>query len=99
METITSTPYFPLLLVGALVGIAVLPTFIAIVRGVDEIMLIILFNVLACATVLGWPIALVMAIKWPRRRDYETPPPRHPRPPRIQSTPPHEYWWTQERQQ
>lgn len=60
-----------LALIAVLLSLAVLPTFIAIVRGADELMLIILVNAL-CATVLGWPVALIMAIKWP---------PKHPRPP------------------
>jgi hypothetical protein len=65
--TITSNSFFWLLLIGGLVVLAVLPTLIALVRGADELMLIVLVNVLGCAIVFGWPIALVMAIKWPRR--------------------------------
>lgn len=62
-----------LAIITAFVALAVLPTFIALVRGADEILLIMLVNALCCATVIGWPIALVMAIKWPRK---------HPRPSR-----------------
>jgi hypothetical protein len=54
-------------LVGGVVFLAVLPTLIALIRRAEDIEIIMLFNALGCATVLGWPIALVMAIKWPRR--------------------------------
>jgi hypothetical protein len=60
-----------LTIVTVFMVLAVLPTFIALIRGADEILLIMLVNALCCATVIGWPIALVMAIKWPRK---------HPRP-------------------
>ncbi|QKG20119.1 superinfection immunity protein [Actinomadura verrucosospora] len=65
----------------AFIGLATLPTFIALVRGADEILLIMLVNALCCATVIGWPLALIMAIKWPRKypRPLKTPTPlRHP---------------------
>ncbi|MFD0857257.1 hypothetical protein ACFQ07_33950 [Actinomadura adrarensis] len=67
METIMSHPLFWLLLIGGLAFLAVLPTLIALARGADEIALIMLFNALACATIFGWPLALWMAIRWPRR--------------------------------
>ncbi|MER6808129.1 superinfection immunity protein [Spirillospora sp. NPDC000708] len=71
-----------LTVVTVFVVLAVLPTFIALVRGADEILLIMLVNALCCATVIGWPIALVMAIKWPRKH-------RHPTPsPHVRSSPP-----------
>ncbi|WP_433234877.1 superinfection immunity protein [Actinomadura nitritigenes] len=60
-----------LTIVTVFVVLAVLPTLIALIRGADEILLIMLVNALCCATVIGWPAALVMAIKWPRK---------HPRP-------------------
>ncbi|QFG22890.1 superinfection immunity protein [Actinomadura sp. WMMB 499] len=58
---------FGLGLVAAFVVLAVLPTFIAIARGADDLPYIVLLNVLFGATVIGWPIALVLAIRWPRR--------------------------------
>jgi hypothetical protein len=76
MNAIMSNPFFPLMLVAVLVGLAVLPTFIAIARQADDIMLIIVFNILGCATVFGWVIALVMAIRWPRRFELDYPPKR-----------------------
>ncbi|MFB4298485.1 superinfection immunity protein [Actinomadura sp. NTSP31] len=56
-----------LAIITAFIVLAVLPTFIALVRGADEILLIMLVNALCCATVIGWPLALIMAIKWPRK--------------------------------
>ena len=67
MYVITSNAFFWLSLIALLIGWAVLPTIIAVARQADEIMLIVLVNVLGCATVFGWPIALVMAMRWPRR--------------------------------
>ncbi|OLT31872.1 hypothetical protein BJF79_08745 [Actinomadura sp. CNU-125] len=67
-----------LALITTLVFLAVLPTLIAVLRGADELMLIVLVNALCCATVLGWPLAVIMAIKWPRKY------PRPPRAPRVQ---------------
>ncbi|MFI0350971.1 superinfection immunity protein [Actinomadura sp. 9N407] len=69
MYALTSNSLFWLLLIGGLIVLAVLPTLIALARGADEIMLIVLVNVLGCAIVLGWPVALLMAIKWPRRSE------------------------------
>ena len=60
-------------LIAALAVLAVLPTFIALVRGADDLPYIVLLNVLFCVTVIGWPIAVVLAMRWPRR---------HPRPSR-----------------
>ena len=56
-----------LTIITVFVVLAVLPTFLALVRGADEILLIMLVNALCCATVIGWPLALIMAIKWPRK--------------------------------
>jgi hypothetical protein len=79
-----------LTIVTVFVVLAVLPTFIALIRGADEILLIMLVNALCCATVIGWPIALVMAIKWPRKHPRPTRPPHvHSSPPRTQPRHPH----------
>ncbi|MEU5882853.1 superinfection immunity protein [Spirillospora sp. NPDC047279] len=67
IEQISSSPFFWLALVAFVAFIAVLPTLIALARGADEIMLIVLVNVLGCAVVFGWFIAMYMAIRWPRR--------------------------------
>ncbi|WP_021591191.1 superinfection immunity protein [Actinomadura welshii] len=67
MNAIHSSAFFWLVLIGLLVFLAVLPTLIAVIRGADDIGYIVLVNVICCATVLGWPIALVAAIRWPRR--------------------------------
>ncbi|GAA0241357.1 hypothetical protein GCM10009527_042450 [Actinomadura nitritigenes] len=61
-------------ILAVFVGLAVLPTFIALVRGADELLLIMLVNTLCCASIIYWPFALYMAITWPRK---------HPRPPKA----------------
>lgn len=67
MTTLLNSPFFWLALIGLLAILAVLPTLIALARGADDIGYLILVNVLCCATVFGWPIALIAAIAWPRR--------------------------------
>ncbi|MEU8803282.1 superinfection immunity protein [Spirillospora sp. NPDC048819] len=72
MTAIQNSVYFWLALIGLLAVLAALPTLIALIRGADDISYIVLLNVICCVTVFGWPIALITAIRWPRR--YPTPP-------------------------
>lgn len=65
MIAIQSSAFFWLGLIGLLAFLAVLPTLIALVRGVDDIGYIILINLICCATVLAWPIAVFAAMRWP----------------------------------
>ncbi|MEU5994217.1 superinfection immunity protein [Spirillospora sp. NPDC047418] len=67
MTAVLHSIYFWLAMIGLLGFLAVLPTLIALARGVDDIAIVILFNVICCTTVFGWPIALILAIRWPRR--------------------------------
>ncbi|MEV4676600.1 superinfection immunity protein [Actinomadura geliboluensis] len=83
MTAIPNNPLFWLALIGILAVLAVLPTLIALARGADDIGYIILVNVICCATVFGWPIALIAAIAWPRR---------HPRGPRSPAPRPRQPW-------
>ncbi|GAA1837178.1 superinfection immunity protein [Actinomadura chokoriensis] len=78
MTAILNSPLFWLALIGLLAILAVLPTLIALARGADNIGYLILVNVICCATVFGWPIALIAAIAWPRRHP---PDPWSPAPP------------------
>ncbi|WUH97691.1 superinfection immunity protein [Spirillospora sp. NBC_00431] len=66
MTTLQNSIYFWLALIGLLAFLAVLPTLVALARGVDDIAIIMLFNAICCTTVFGWPIALILAIRWPR---------------------------------
>ncbi|TDC91974.1 superinfection immunity protein [Actinomadura sp. 7K507] len=81
MTALQSSVFVWLALIGFLVFLAVLPTLIAIGRGVDDIGYIVLVNVICCATVFGWPIALIAAIMWPRRYPRPSRRPPHPPPP------------------
>ncbi|MEU8344786.1 superinfection immunity protein [Spirillospora sp. NPDC048832] len=83
MTAIMNSPFFWLALIGLLAILAVLPTLIALARGADDIGYLILVNVICCATVFGWPIALIAAIAWPRR---------HPPSPWNPAPPPHRHW-------
>ncbi|URN07669.1 hypothetical protein LUW74_32815 [Actinomadura madurae] len=67
MTAIQNSALLWLALIGLLVFLAVLPTLIAVIRGADDIGYLVLVNVICCATVLGWAIALIAAIRWPRR--------------------------------
>lgn len=67
MTAIQSSAFFWLGLIGLLALLAVLPTLIALIRGADDIGYIILINVICCATVFGWPIAVIAAMRWPSR--------------------------------
>ncbi|NKZ03278.1 superinfection immunity protein [Actinomadura latina] len=81
MHGIQNSPFFLLALLGLLAILAVLPTLIALARGADDIGYLILVNVICCATVFGWPIALIAAIAWPRRHPPSTWSPALPPPP------------------
>lgn len=52
-----------------------LPTLIGLARGVDQLALVFLVNLIGAPALIGWPAALILAFG-PRRR----PPPRRPRP-------------------
>ncbi len=83
MTDIQNSVCFWLLLIGILAFLAVLPTLIAIARGTEDLGFILMANVICCITVFGWPIALIAALKWPRRypRLPRTPCQRPPAPP------------------
>ena len=78
MTAIQSSAFFWLGLIGLLAFLAVLPTLIALIRGADDIGYIILINVICCATVFGWPIAVLAAMRWSTS---------HPRPPSSSQKP------------
>lgn len=74
MDNYESSLWFWLLIIGGLATLAVLPTLIAIIRRVDSISTIILINTLGCATFVGWPAALALALTMPRRDELLMPP-------------------------
>ncbi|MFC5187959.1 hypothetical protein [Actinomadura harenae] len=63
------------LIIVGVVMLPLLPTWIAVIRGAEAISFVLLINIFCCATVLGWPIALVLAFKMPRRSEFQMPPP------------------------
>ncbi|MBA9002840.1 superinfection immunity protein [Thermomonospora cellulosilytica] len=55
-----------LVIVGA-IAFAALPTIIAMLRRTGDLTTIIAFNIIGCATLVGWPVALVLACIWPKQ--------------------------------
>ncbi|MCP2337938.1 hypothetical protein [Actinomadura rupiterrae] len=55
------------LITVGVVLLPLLPTWIAVLRRAEAISFMLLFNILCCATVLAWPVALLLAFKMPRR--------------------------------
>ncbi|WP_119730062.1 superinfection immunity protein [Thermomonospora amylolytica] len=74
MNDYESSLWFWLLIIGSLATLAILPTLIAIIRKADSLSTIILINTLGCATIFGWPAALVLALTMPRRDELLDPP-------------------------
>ncbi|GAA4238098.1 hypothetical protein GCM10022254_52620 [Actinomadura meridiana] len=75
MTAVQNSIYFWFALIGLLAFLAALPTLIALARGVDDITIIMLFNAICCATVIAWPVALILAMRWPRREPVPRPTP------------------------
>lgn len=72
MNSYESSPWFWLLIIGGLTVLAALPTLVALLRRVDSLTPIILFNAIGCVTFVGWPVALVLALTMPRRAQMVT---------------------------
>jgi hypothetical protein len=78
MQALASSPAFWILAIAALCVIYLLPTLIGAVRGVDQLMLVFLVNLIGGTTGIGWPAAMVLAFG-----------PRRLPPPPPMSWPPH----------
>ena len=62
---VANSPLFWAALIGGLAIGYALPVIIAIIRRVDGIALVVIFNVIP----MGWPAALLLACTLPRRDD------------------------------
>ena len=79
MQALASSPAFWILAIVALCVIYLLPTLIGALRGVDQLMLVFLVNLIGGTTGIGWPAAMVLAFG-PRPLP---PSPAMPWPPRV----------------
>jgi hypothetical protein len=100
MNALANSGFFWIALILALLGLYILPSVIAIIRGVDGVGWIIVINLLP--TGVGWLAALIGALMLPRR---QPPPARSPYPydpqthPLLDRRPEHAPWpdsWQQE---
>lgn len=64
MSSIPENPYYVIGVVVVLAGGFVLPTMIALVRQVERIWVVVIFNMIG----VGWPAAMICAITFPRRQ-------------------------------
>jgi hypothetical protein len=56
-------------LILLLVVLYLLPTLIGLLRGVENVLLLIAFNFFGGLTCIGWPAALFLAFALPTRHD------------------------------
>jgi hypothetical protein len=73
MNALANSYFFWIALILALLGLYVLPSVIAIIRGVEGLGWIIVINLLP--TGVGWFAALIGALLLPRRQPPAAPPP------------------------
>jgi hypothetical protein len=74
MKALTDSGVFWVATVMLLAVLFMLPTLIGLVRGVDQLALVFLVNLIGAPALIGWPAALILAFG-PRRRP--------PQPPRL----------------
>jgi Superinfection immunity protein len=74
MQALANSGAFWVLLMLVLCVIYLLPTIIAVIRGVDQLALVFLVNLIGGLAVVGWPAAMILAFG-PRRLPPEPPPP------------------------
>jgi hypothetical protein len=77
MKALTDSGVFWVAAVMLLAVLFMLPTLIGLVRGVDQLALVFLVNLIGAPALIGWPAALILAFG-PRRRPPQ--PPRRPWP-------------------
>ena len=75
MQELANSYWFWLLLFTGLAAVYFLPTLIGITRGVEQLALVIVLNVLGGVTGIGWLGALILAFGSAQRRPMLAPPP------------------------
>jgi hypothetical protein len=74
MQALANSAAFWVLAVLILVVVYLLPTLIGVIRGVDQLALVFLVNLIGAPSGIGWLAALILAFG-PRRLPPEQPPP------------------------
>jgi hypothetical protein len=74
VQALANSAAFWVLLMLMLCVIYLLPTIIGVIRGVDQLALVFLVNLIGGLTVIGWPAAMILAFG-PRRLPLPEPPP------------------------
>jgi hypothetical protein len=77
MKALTDSGVFWVAAVMLLTVLFMLPTLIGLARGVDQLALVFLVNLIGAPALIGWPAALILAFG-PRRQTPQRP--RRPRP-------------------
>jgi hypothetical protein len=71
MNTLAQSPVFWFALIGGLAFVYTLPLIIALIRNVEDLALVVIFNVFPVA----WLGALILAFAMPRKEPAYSPPP------------------------
>ena len=66
MRALADNGAFWIALIGLLVVLYLLPTLIGLIRGVDNLALVFLVNLIGGIALIGWPAAMILAFG-PRR--------------------------------
>jgi hypothetical protein len=74
MSALANSAAFWVLAIVLLVAVYLLPTVIGVIRGVEQLALVFLVNLIGAPTGIGWIAALILACG-PRRLPPEAPPP------------------------
>lgn len=64
MQSLAESYSFWIGLIAIVALVYILPTLIAVLRRVESLGLVVVFNVIA----VGWPAALILAVALPRRQ-------------------------------
>ena len=87
MRALADCGAFWIALIVLAAGLYLLPTLIGLVRGVNDLALVFLVNLIGGPALIGWPAAMILAFG-PRRRPHPRPPGSH----RFVVPDPEQFW-------
>ena len=70
MQALADSGAFWIMLLVVAAGLYLLPTLVGLIRGVDNLALVFVVNLLGGTALIGWPAAMILAFG-PRRLDRE----------------------------